>query len=137
MKKLILIVLVLVVIGGVTGYLMYNKPHKSTADATSDFVVDAPALFKEFSSDEAAANTKYLDKVVKVRGTVKSVETDEAGNSILTLDAADEMFGVICTIPNNVSGDLEMPEVGEQVTVKGVCTGMLMDVVLIRCVLVA
>lgn len=134
MKKLIIIVLVLIAIGGVAGYFMYNKPHQSTAAAPSDFVVSAQTLFQEFNTDEAAANTKYLDKVVKVKGTVKAVETDEAGNVTMTLDAANEMFGVICTIPNDNAAQL--PEVGEEVTVKGVCTGKLMDVVLIRCVLV-
>jgi len=137
MKKLIVIVLALVAIGGVVGYMMYNKPHRSTAAATSDFVVSAPTLFQEFNTDETSANAKYLDKVVKVQGTVKSVEADEAGNVIMTLDAADEMFGVICTIPKEEAANAAIPEAGEVVTVKGVCTGKLMDVVLIRCVLVA
>jgi len=134
MKKLLYFVLVIAVIGGVLAYMLYNKPHRDTAAAKSDFVMDAPALFKEYSEDEAKANEKYLDKVIKVKGIVKAVSTDEQGNTILTLNAADEMFGVICTIPKDAANP-DMPEVGEEVTVKGVCTGMLMDVVLIRCVL--
>ena len=135
MKKLILIAVVAVIAAAVTGIILFNKSHRSTADATSDYIVAAPALLQEFSQDEVAANQKYLDKVVAVQGKVKSVDTDEEGNMNLTLDAADEMAGVICTIPKSDSPDAAKVAIGETVTVKGICTGMLMDVVLIRCVL--
>ena len=135
MKKTILIIaLIGILVAGIVGYMLYNKPHRDISKTSSDFVVDASTLFREFEEDEAAANTKYLDKVVKVRGNVKSAKTDAEGNMMLTLDAGDQMFGVTCTVPEeNLTEAADIRE-GEQITVKGVCTGKLMDVVLIRCV---
>jgi hypothetical protein len=134
MKKIILITIATAVVVAIVGFLLYNKPHRDTASATSDFIVEAPALLQEFTHDEAAANQKYLDKVVAVKGKVKSIATDAEGNINLTLDAADEMAGVICTIPKADAAGAANVKEGDKVTMKGVCTGVLMDVVLIRCV---
>ncbi|MBJ6118967.1 hypothetical protein JAO76_12235 [Pontibacter sp. BT310] len=134
MKKLILITIAAAVIAAIVGFLLYNKPHRDTATATSDFIVEAPALLQEFTQNEAAANEKYLDKVVAVKGKVKLMTPDDEGNLNLILDAADEMAGVICTIPKADTESAAGVKEGDEVVVKGVCTGVLMDVVLIRCV---
>ena len=134
MKKLILITLAAAVIAAIVGFLLYNKPHRDTASATSDFIVEAPALLQEFTSNETAANQKYLDKVVAVKGKVKLISADDEGNVNLILDANDTMAGVICTIPKADAASAKGIKEGDEVIVKGVCTGVLMDVVLIRCV---
>jgi hypothetical protein len=134
MKKLILITIAAAVIAAIVGFLLYNKPHRNIASATSDFVVEAPALLQEFTQNEAVANEKYLDKVVAVKGKVKLMTPDDEGNLNLILDAADEMAGVICTIPKADAESAAGVKEGDEVVVKGVCTGVLMDVVLIRCV---
>ncbi|MER2999485.1 OB-fold protein [Pontibacter populi] len=134
MKKLILITLAAAVIAAIVGFLLYNKPHRDTASATSDFIVEAPALLQEFTQDETAANQKYLDKVVAVKGKVKLISADDEGNLNLILDANDAMAGVICTIPKADVASADGVKEGDEVVVKGVCTGVLMDVVLVRCV---
>ena len=135
MKKIILITIIAAVIAAIVGFLLYNKPHRDTASATSDFIVEAPALLLEFTQNEAAANQKYLDKVVAVKGKVKLISADDEGNINLILDANDAMAGVICTIPKADADSAEGVKEGDEVVVKGVCTGVLMDVVLIRCVI--
>ncbi|MBB6610799.1 hypothetical protein H7F15_07095 [Pontibacter sp. Tf4] len=134
MKKYIVIAFIAVGLIAIVGLVLYNKPHRNTATAKSDFAVEAPALLQEFTSDEAAANQKYLDKVVAVKGKVNAIAPDEEGNINLTLDANDAMAGVICTIPKADAETAAGIKAGDEVTVKGVCTGVLMDVVLIRCV---
>ena len=134
MKKIILITIIAAVIAAIVGFLLYNKPHRDTASAKSDFAIEAPALLQEFTTDEAAANQKYLDKVVAVKGKVKSIVPDEEGNITLTLHADNDIAGVICTIPKADAETAPGVKEGDEVTVKGVCTGVLMDVVLIRCV---
>ena len=135
MKKIILITIIAAVIAAIVGFLLYNKPHRDTASATSDFIVEAPALLLEFTQNEAAANQKYLDKVVAVKGKVKLISADDEGNINLILDANDAMAGVICTIPKADADSAEGVKEGDEVVVKGVCTGVLMDVVLFRCVI--
>lgn len=131
--KYIKILLVIVCLGAITGFYLYNKPVKSTSSKSVDVSVRAEELFNEFSKDETAANTKYLDKVVSVQGTVTNIAVED-GLNIVTLKTASDMFGVLCKIE---SGEEKVKKLkaGDEVKIKGMCTGMLMDVVMIRCVI--
>lgn len=102
--------------------------------AKVDVALEASELFTAFETNEAEANEKYLDKIIKVSGTVKEVSTDDKGNISVTLESGSEMFGVVCQMDDLTKHAKTNFEPGEQITFKGVCTGMLMDVVLVRCV---
>lgn len=134
MKRLLGIGLLLALLGLGVGYFMYNKPHQNMDKAKVDVALEASELFTAFETNEAEANEKYLDKIIKVSGTVKEVSTDDKGNISVTLESGSEMFGVVCQMDDLTKHAKTNFEPGEQVTFKGVCTGMLMDVVLVRCV---
>lgn len=134
MKKALIIILALAVVGGFFGYRMYNKPHKDMTEAESDLKVSAEELLSSFENDETNANAKYNDKVVEVSGSVSDVSTDEDGNVKVTLDAGNPMGGVICQLDNLSEHKRTDFPIGEEVAFKGLCTGYLMDVVLVRCV---
>ena len=136
MKKYLVALVLLVALGAGVGYLIYNKPFQDMNSAKADITLTAAELFTAFESDENAANEKYLDKVVQVSGTVKEVSTGDDGNISITLDSGSDMFGVICQLDNLTEQPRKDFKEGEQLTLKGVCTGMLMDVVLVRCVVV-
>ena len=136
MKKLIGIGFLLALLGLGVGYFMYNKPHQNMEKAEADMTLEATTLFSAFESNEAEANEKYLDKIIKISGTIKEVNIDEEGNISLTLESGNELFGVICQMDNLTKQEKTDFKIGEPVTLKGICTGMLMDVVLVRCVVV-
>ena len=136
MKKLLGIGLLLALIGLGTGYFIYNKPHQNMDKAKAELALDAKALFTAFETDESGANEKYLDKVIEVTGTVKEMSTDDTGNISITLETGSDMFGVICQMDNLTEHEKTDFQPGEKVTLKGICTGMLMEVVLVRCVVV-
>ena len=125
MKKYIYIILVLAIIGGLIGYKMVNKSHVETKGVTAEFVLK-PA----YDLDEAAADTKYLDKILEVKGNVKAINEVENGGSI-SLDTGNDMASVTCEFESKdaVNGI----KIGDEVTVKGFCSGKLMDIVLVRC----
>ncbi len=123
-KILIGIVLALVVTCGVI-YLMYNKPHRDPASETS-IKVSAADLFKSFEDNEAEANKLYLDKVLEVTGKISEVTSNQNGVPVLTLETENIMFGVRCTVENTES----ITQVGETITIKGICTGYLSDVII-------
>lgn len=126
------ILLGVVLIG--VGIFVYNKPHQNIKKASSDFKLNATELFGAFETDETAANEKYLDKIVEVSGAVREVSTDDAGLVSVTLDTDGGMFGVICKMDELTEHKRTEFQTGETITLKGMCTGMLMDVVLVRCV---
>lgn len=137
-SKVKIAILALLIVGGIgvtIGFSLFNKPHQDLVSAESAFQIDAPALFTAFESDEAGANEKYLNQIVEVSGIVQEKnETDNGGiNLILRDDVA--MFGINCAFLPDQAAKVAKLEIGMQATVKGICTGYLMDVSLARCVL--
>lgn len=133
MKRIIIIILAIALVGGIIAYQMYNKPHKDMTSAESDISIEASELLKAFETDESAANQQYNDKVIAVSGKVADV-SNEDGIVKVTLDAGNPLGGVICQLDELSEHDRTDFETGETVTLKGLCTGYLMDVVLVRCV---
>ena len=121
----------------VFGIYLYNKPHKNVSRSTPDFIVDAKTLFTEFEEQEEASNTKYLDKVIQVTGVVREVVADDEGRVSVTLDTGNDFMGVICELQETSKLRKEDFQAGQELTFKGLCSGMLMDVVLSRCVLIS
>jgi hypothetical protein len=113
---------------------MYNKPHKNIGNSKVDFKMEAKQLFAAFEENESEANTKYLDKIIEVSGTVREVNTGEEDNISVILESENELSGVICQLDNLTTHKKTNFSPGEKVIFKGICTGMLMDVVMVRCV---
>lgn len=131
-KKILGIVVLLGLIGAAVGYYYYSKPTESLKDAPAVLCVYTDSLFSQYEMDEVGANAKFLDKVIEVDGKVQSVNTDTSGLS-LTLQTGSGMFGVICKLEDKSTPETNF-SVGQQLRLKGQCTGYLMDVVLVRCI---
>ena len=135
MKKKILIGLVLALVaGGAYGLYLWNKPKRTSASEEAVASVTAAELYAAFSTDAAAANTKYLDKVVEVSGNVSAVETSPEGIVTLTMDTDDPMAAVTCTFS---PGATTTAAAGQSITLKGICSGiqgdMMPAVILSQC----
>ncbi len=133
MKKILLSLLILGLIGAAAALYFFNKPLEAMAQQKADFKMSAEELFRAFDLDEQAANTKYLDKVIEVKGRVLAIQPDEGGKTGILLDAGG-MFGVNCKLDDLAGHQRQNFTEGETVSFKCICTGKLMDVVLVRCV---
>lgn len=129
MKKIALVILVLLLaVAAYVWFFVWNKPKTNVAGATA-IKTEAVALFNEYSTNEQAANQKYLEKILEVAGIVTSVNKNAEGQTVILLKTNDPMFGINCTMEEK---DIVLKE-GDAVILKGICTGYLTDVVLIRC----
>ena len=133
MKKVLITIGILALIGGGVAIYLYNMPHQNIQKAEADYTMTAQELFQAFESDESTANEKYLDQIIQVSGAVQSVNKKEDGTTSVTLQGIG-MFGVVCEMDQRTEHERTDFEQGERVTLKGKCTGKLMDVVLVRCV---
>lgn len=134
MKNFIISAVLLLAVGLGVAVYFYNKPHQNMTKAEAAFSLPAEELFAAYEADETIANEKYLDQIIEVTGTVTNVTENEEGNLTLTLDGGSMMFGVICEMDTFSDQAAQTYEAGQTITLKGICTGMLMDVVLVRCV---
>lgn len=106
------------------------KPAEQTVTEKAAYYLQAKQLYGEFKKDETKATDKYLNKVIAIDGEVTDISMNENVGAIITLNANNK-YGVSCNIPHsNTALDLK---IGDKITVKGLCTGKLMDVVLIKC----
>jgi hypothetical protein len=129
MKKIILPLLILVLGGAAVAYYMYNKPVESLDKKKADVEVSAEQLLADYEANEQAADDKYLGKVVAVTGKVAQVTTDD-GKSKIHLETGNPISMVITELDEgNETGGLAA---GDQATVKGMCSGYLSDVILVR-----
>lgn len=134
MKKWQIVLIVIIIaagIGGFVAYQMWNKPHTKVEDVES-VVLTVGELTNAFSTDEAAANEKYLNKAIEVTGTVSNTETNQDGNLVVYLVEDGAENDVQCTMRDSNA----QVTAGGTVTVKGFCTGSsLFGVLLTDCVI--
>jgi len=132
-KRILLLILGLGLIGVAIGFALWNKPHENIAKSKAEATVEAVALFKEYNTDENAANGKFLGKTIAVTGKVKECSKTGGGPPKVTLETGDE-FAVICELDALSRHPRTDFQVGETVTFKGKCDGLNLDVQLSRCV---
>ena len=63
---------------------MYNRPHTNITESTPDITLTADTIIAAFSSDETKANSRYLDKILNITGTVSELKL-EKNKGIITL----------------------------------------------------
>ena len=136
LKRILQFGLIALLIGGGVGYYMWNKPHEAIGKA--DIVTTATELAAEFGKDENAAMKKYVGQdgkmiVVQVSGKISDVKNDTSGITI-GLETGDPINGVSCVLDKFTKQTKTDYKVGDDVKLKGLCTGKLSDVVIDRCV---
>ncbi len=129
LKWTLLSLLVLMIAGGLVSYKMWTKPHRNV-EAAKAITVAATELTTAYENNEPDANSKYLDKVLEVTGEINEISKNQKGETVITFKGTD-MGGVISTLEGVVPAEIKT---GASATVKGICTGYLTDVVLVRCV---
>jgi hypothetical protein len=122
-----------VALAGTLIYL-YNKPPRNVADEAG-IPVSATELYAKFTTNEPQANQAYLNKVLQVSGQVLEVKSTSAAGEVVVLNTGDPMFGIACSL-DKVETPAHEVKPGEKITIKGICTGYLSDVVLSRSYLI-
>jgi hypothetical protein len=133
-KKVSFGILLLFFFGAIIGYKIYNKPHVNVAQEKAAIVSTASKILEDFSSDETAANVKYLGKILQVNGVIAKIETVQSKCSI-TLETGAVFGAVLCTLTIEESAQKRALQVGQEIQLKGICTGFLMDVILVKCII--
>lgn len=126
-KKILSLAVVIVVIitGSVYYYVfIYSKNNHRNVANEKGIEVTAVQLVNDYTTNEDSANKKYLDKTVEVTGEVSLIKQDSLIN--VTLKSNDAFASVYCTM----QGNQPKPDSGKTITIKGICTGKLSDVVL-------
>jgi tRNA_anti-like len=133
--KITLSVALLLALSGIlAGVLLYNKKHIDTSTVRPDFIITAIALQKEFEENEVSASANYINKILEVTGIITTVTPTDSSHLNISLKTDNDMSSVICAFYS--IGDLRSLKAGERVTIRGECSGFLMDVLLKNCAVI-
>jgi hypothetical protein len=138
MKKSIKIALVTVAVLGLAGICvglyLFNLQAQNLQKAKPDFAITSIDLQKAFEDNEAVSIAKYVNKIIEVTGTIESVKAGEGNITNVALKTGSELSLVICTMsPQSDPAPLVS---GNEVTIRGECSGFLMDVLMNNCVVI-
>ena len=136
-KNILIFFIAIVVIGAVTGYLQWNKPHRDVKGANA-VAITAIELYKIFITDSVKAKAQYLNRVVEVSGEVQQVSVNQQKQQVILLKTGTPDAWVNCTMEENANNI----KAGDAIMVKGICSGYINgdidmglpgDVFLVRC----
>ena len=116
----------------VSGIYTIYKPHHNVKGDQAVATMPAKVLYNEFLHSESAASKKWVGKVIEVTGIISAVSEGDSYFSI-NLEGAPE-GGVNCSFLKKDLNPGFRYNKGDSITIKGKCTGFLMDVNLVDCV---
>lgn len=132
--KILLIGLILIIISLFFIINLYNKPFIDIEKSNPKIEITALEILNDYQADERLANEKYVDNLIQIKGEVADIKY-ENGTSVVTLKGENDFSNIICRMLPEANLDVLKLKKGAQIMVKGVCTGYLLDVVMVRCVL--
>lgn len=104
--------------GGSSSSTGGSKPSQPAGPAIS---VTAKQLFEDYQKNEVSADDKYKGKLLKVSGTVHSIDKDAFDNMILRLATPNQFMSVAATMNVSEKAKLGQMAKGQAATVQ--CTG--------------
>ncbi len=129
--KILLIVGIPLLIATIFIVKIYNKPHISVAKTEAKFTLSSQKLINDFLKDEETANKKYVNKIIQVSGIISEMDATS-----ITIKGKNSESTIQCNFLPNENILNKNLKLGQKVEIKGLCTGYLLDVVLIECVLI-
>ncbi len=133
-KKALLYILAagMVIILSLVMYTFRSSPD-SVENLRAEVETTAYDIASEYEMDENVANSSYLDKIVQVEGTL--MEIDQKDDKVYLYLEGGLTANVSCMFSTG-SITTEALEPGQNLVVKGKCTGYILDVVLTKCSLI-
>ncbi len=112
------------------------RSHKSLINSKPDFVFSAAEFYDLYQANERESDSLYIDKIILVTGHLAEIIMEEEGKYTLSLRDNMAFSGINCSMDEEYNNDIKELKPGDTVTVKGICAGILLDVILTRCIVV-
>lgn len=110
-----------------------EKAAKKAAVASGPVIdVAARTLASAYEANEVAADADYKGKVVLVTGIVDSINKDIGDDPVVILKANEMFSGVHCSMDDSQAGTAARLSKGQQVSMRGRVSGMILGSVMIK-----
>src|SRR5271156_5344975 len=96
-KKILIIISFLALMGGYTGYYLWNKPHKKVENMEA-INITSETLSKEYNENEKVADAMYLNKAIEISGTVNQIDKNLDGGTMIIFESLDSLSSIQCSM---------------------------------------
>jgi hypothetical protein len=127
-KKWIIFGGIILALVAVSAWYVFLKPGRNI-QREKTISITASGIYQAYMHDEKKANELYLDKALAVNGKISEIKTNQQGQQVIVLESNDPIFGIVCTMSHPIEA-----LAGQEVNIKGFCTGYTTDVVLRDCI---
>ena len=117
-------------------YHEYTRKPADLNDVRPEASVQAAALVQLYENDEQQANKRYLGKAIDVTGIVSEINNQQDTSMTIMLGKKGDLHRVSCLLSTNQAEQIHTIKTGSMISLRGICTGYLLDVELNRCVII-
>lgn len=132
-KKILISALVLAIVGFIYALSMYYKPHEDLNKSKPDYTLTYAELISQYDKNEDRADSLYLGKTVEISGKVNNIEKSES-DATIAMNQEGTMTGILFEFEDE--GQLDNIQEGQEVIIRGKCSGKLIDIVINRSILI-
>jgi hypothetical protein len=131
-KFVIIGFLLLILCGVALGFWLWNKPP-AKVESVSSLTISVEELCRLYSADEQAANARFLNQAIEVRGTITEVIHNLDDGLMVIMADKSSSSDLQCAFRDK---NVTLKE-GEKITIKGFCAGKTISgVALTDCILI-
>ncbi|RYY42336.1 MAG: hypothetical protein EOO06_21300 [Chitinophagaceae bacterium] len=117
-RKIILGVLLVIVVAGSIAAWKYFEKSTNYASKDPDIMVTAKELIAAFDKDTVTASKQFMDKIIRVTGTVKSIDS-----SAVVLEEEGSASSVVVGLDERNKKSISELKVAEKATLQGKFSG--------------
>lgn len=136
LKKIIIVLLIISLPMSVYLYTEYYRKPADLSAIQPVAILRATELIDEYEKDEVTANHRYLGKIIQVQGTIAEILKQQDTLANVMIGDTGSIRKVSCLLNKQHINLINHYKAGEQIIIKGLCSGFLMDVELNRCVII-
>lgn len=111
----------LLLLGGAVYFYFATLTHDDTAQLKVDYTVEAIPFIKEFEKDHEAANKKYAEKIISVKGIVTATEPADTTINIKMTDTVTGSY-LIFAFQDQDMAQAKNLKPGDEAVIKGSCS---------------
>lgn len=117
------------------GYYTLQEPALSDISISESIeTLAADEIIALFQGNELQATATYTNKIIEVHGTIKEISfLNNRKTIILKSEKFKENF-IICDMSPLNEKKVNSLIVGDTITLKGICKGYLLDLILLNCI---
>ncbi len=131
------LLLLMIAVAAFLGFRSYNRKLPTLENVVPRQRIAAENLTYQYEHDEEKANRLFLGFVIQVTGQIAEITYKPGVSCNIIIGNSADLRRVSCMLDTNQFEKIANYAVGSIITIKGYCTGYLVDVELNRCIIVS